>query len=95
MSRISASECLSLLGLPARVLGRLPLLVRYVYRLGRKPSKYGKDRYPSSYVFRVGLWFDAPELEAIEYVIHGTDEEVDAFRRSRLATASTTGAVVS
>ena len=95
MLRISFTEHLSLLGMPARVLGRLPLLVRYAYRLNRQPNEYAKDRCAGRYMIRPGLWLDIPELEALEDVMHGTPGELEAFRKSRLDTASTTGAVVS
>jgi hypothetical protein len=91
---MSVTEWLSATGMPARVLGRLPLLVRYAHNPGRSQSEYGKRRY-HNYHLRIWLRLDILELEALEDVINGTDEEVNAFRKARLDTASTTGAVVS
>jgi hypothetical protein len=92
--QMSVTEWLSAAGLPARVLGRLPLFVRYALNPGRSQSEYGKRRY-HNYHLRIWLRLDIQELEAIEDIIDGTDEELDSFRKSRLSTASTTGAVVS
>lgn len=89
------TEVLSAVGLPARLFGRLPLLVRYLFRPKLNLSQYGEERYHDTFKARPWLWFDALELELIEDVLHGTKEEVEAFRKSRLDTAGTTGAVVS
>jgi hypothetical protein len=91
---MSVTEWLSATGLPARVLGRLPLFVRYAHNPGRSQSEYGKRRYRNDHL-RIWLQLDIQELEAIEDIIDGTDEELDSFRKSRLSTASTTGVVVS
>lgn len=90
------TEIFSALGFPARVLGRLPLLFRYAFNVGGKPSSYGLDRYGPSYRFRLWLRLDAIDLESIETLInYGSDENLEAFRASHLATAGTTSVVVS
>lgn len=89
------TEIFSALGFPARVLGRLPLLFRYAFNAGSKPSSYGLDRYGPSYRFRLWLRLDAIDLESIEMLInYGSDANLEAFRASHLATAGTTSVVV-
>lgn len=89
------TEYFSAIGFPARVLGKLPLLVRYASTAGRKPSDYGIARYGPSYRFRLWLRLDAAELEGIEELINfGSDGNIEAFRASHLATSGTTAVVV-
>lgn len=89
------TEVFSALGFPARVLGRLPLVFRYVLNPRDSPSSYGLERYGPSYRFRLWLRLDALELESIEMLInHGSDANIEAFRASHLAIAGTTSVVV-
>lgn len=89
------TELFSALGFPARVLGRLPLLFRYVGNPKRKPSLYGLERYGPSYRFRLWLRLDALDLESIELLInYGSDSNIEDFRGSHLATSGTTSVVV-
>ena len=95
LTRLLMTEVFSALGFPARVLGRLPLLFRYAFSAGSKPSSYGLDRYGPSYKFRLWMRLDAADLESIEMLInYGSDADIEAFRASNLATMGTTSVVV-
>lgn len=90
------TEYFAAVGFPARVLGRVPLLVRFLSSAGRTPSPYGLARYGPSYRFRPWLRLDAVELENIEELInHGADAHLEAFRASHLAVSGSTAVVVS
>ena len=97
---IDPSEVFSALGFPARILGRIPLFIRYVWALptflSRAASEsYGITRYGWSYRLRPWLLLDIAELEAIESLINAaSDEEVLAFRAVILASANGTTIVV-
>lgn len=89
-------EVFSAIGFPARVLGRVPLLTRYASGFGRKPSSYGLERYGPSYIWRLWLRLDAAELESIETLVNkGSEEDIEAFRATHLATSGSTAVVVS
>ena len=95
----SGPEIFSMLGSPARVLGRVPLVFRYLSEgstvFHPKPSEYALQRYGPNYRFRLWLFFDIGELEAMERLINeGSDEDVFAFRRLHLASGATTTVVV-
>jgi hypothetical protein len=91
----SMTEVFSAIGFPARVLGRIPLLFRYAFSVGSKPSSYGLDRYGPSYKYRLWMRLDAMDLESIEMLInYGSDTDIEAFRASNLATMGTTSVVV-
>ena len=90
------SELFSALGFPARVLGRVPLLVRYAIHPVQTPATYGLERYGPSYRWRLWLRLDAAELEAIEVLINqGSDNNIENFRASHIATAGNSSVVVS
>ncbi|EME40871.1 hypothetical protein DOTSEDRAFT_27473 [Dothistroma septosporum NZE10] len=62
--------------------------------LRRKPSEYALRRYGPTYRWRLWLFFDIGELEAMERMINsGSDEDVFAFRRLHLASGATTTVV--
>lgn len=88
-------EVFSAIGFPARVLGRVPLLTRYASGFGRTPSSYGLERYGPSYIWRLWLRLDAAELESIETLVNkGSEEDIEAFRATHLATSGSTAVVV-
>lgn len=90
------SEVFSAIGFGARVLGRVPLLVRYLWA-GKTlhPNAYVAERYGPSWRWRPWLLCDAGELEVIERLINqGSDESLHAFRAAQLGTAGSTGVVV-
>lgn len=90
------SELFSAIGFSARVLGRVPLLVRYLWAgKALHPSAYVAERYGPSWRWRPWLLCDTGELEAMERLINlAPDESLHAFRSSHLGTASSTGVVV-
>lgn len=90
------SELFTAVGFGARILGRAPLLVRYLWA-GKTlhPDSYIAQRYGTSWRWRPWLILDAGELEVLERLINdGTDEQLLAFRKSHIGTASSTGVVV-
>ena len=96
---MDAPEVFAFIGFPARVAGRLPLLLRYIWGANANVfavSAYAVERFGPSARFRPWLLLDAKELEPIERLINeGTDEEVLDFRSSQLAVGSSTAVVVS
>lgn len=96
---MDAPEVFAIIGFPARVAGRLPLLLRYIWGANANifaPSGYAIERFGPSARFRPWLLLDAAELEPIERLINeGTDEEVLNFRNAQLAMGSSTAVVVS
>lgn len=95
---MDSTELISMIGFPARALGRLPLIARYV--VGRNASldashAYCLERFGSSYRLRPWLMFDAGELRLIEVLINeGSNEEILAFRTAQLASGASTTVVV-
>ena len=96
---MEAPEFFALLGFPVRVLGRAPLLLRYIW--GAKanilaPSAYARERYGPSYKLRPWFLLDARDLEALERLINeGSYAEVLDFRTAQLSIGSSTAVVVS
>lgn len=92
-------EVLSMLGFPARVVGRAPVVARYLWVAPGTlfaTSKYAKERFGPTYRFKPWLRLDTAELEQIERLINdGTDDEVLAFRQAQLASGGMTTVVVS
>lgn len=84
----SIMEVFSLLGAPARLLGRLPLTTRYFYNGFRSSwpnPDYALSRYGKHYRWRPWLMFDVGALEVVEELINmGSDKEVRAFRQNQL-----------
>ena len=88
-------EVFSALGLPARIVGRFPLLSRYALNPQSPSNAYSRKRY-INFSCRPWLWSDTLELEATEELInYGTNAEIEAFLKSRLDIATTTSIVVS
>lgn len=82
-------ELFSALGSPARVLGRIPLIFRYlangVALVGGTGNEYAYSRYGPGYRLRPWLLFDTAELEVIERLINdGKDEDVTGYRTMQL-----------
>lgn len=96
----SGLELFSMLGSPARIIGRLPLAFRLLCQgssaFKTSAAAYATERFGTSYRMRPWLLLDLEELEAMEHLINqGSDEEVFAFRRMHLASGATTTVVVS
>lgn len=91
-------EFFSMLGSPARIIGRLPLVFRFLC-LGTSAFKitsatYATARFGESHTMRPWLKLDIAELEAIEHLINcGSDEDVFGFRRMHIASGATTTVV--
>lgn len=81
-------EIFALIGAPARIFGRLPLITRYLWNgfsLNWQNSEYARSRYGEYYRWRPWLLFDVEELRVAEELINnGTDDMVLSFRRSQL-----------
>lgn len=98
---MESSEVFSMLGFPARLAGRVPVVGRYLWVALSAPktlfatNSYAQKRWPT-YNFRPWLWLDAAELEQIERLINdGSNEEVLEFCRAQLASGAMTTVVVS
>jgi hypothetical protein len=94
---IRASEAFSALGSPARLLGRAPLLPRYLLTgASLAPRPYVAERYGTTYWCRPWLLFDTAELEVLENLINkGSEDQLKEFREAQLSTARNTAVVVS
>ena len=96
--RMDAPEVFAIIGFPARLAGRVPLLLRYIWGANANVfslSGYAIERWGPSARFRPWLLLDAGDLEPIERLINeGTDEEVLNFRGAQLAIGSSTAVVV-
>lgn len=96
---MDAPEFFAILGFPVRVLGRAPLVLRYLWGANANillPSSYARERYGPSYKLRPWLLLDARDLEPLERLINeGSDDEVLDFRSAQLAIGSSTAVVVS
>ena len=94
---MDAPEFFAFLGFPVRVIGRAPLLCRYIWGASANilsTSDYARERIGPSYKWRPWLLLDARDLEPLERLINeGTDEEVLDFRSSQLAIGSSTAVV--
>ena len=94
---MESPELFALLGFPARLLGRLSLLLRYIWSSHFSTTRqYAFQRFGSSYRFRPWLLLDMEGLESMEQMIdHGSDEELLSFRAAHVTTGSSTAVVVS
>ncbi|KAK6438773.1 hypothetical protein LTR95_005021 [Oleoguttula sp. CCFEE 5521] len=85
------SELFSAFGYPARLIGRLPLLPRYLWAGSSLSANndYVLQRYGATYKLRPWLLLDTHELEVIERLLNqGSDIDIVAFRTAHLLTAS-------
>lgn len=87
---IGISELMALIGLPARLVGRLPLSPRYLWGgfhiLNPGTSAYAEARWGKWYRLRVWLLPDIKELELLEELINrGSNRKIAAFRQSQLS----------
>ncbi|KAK5747266.1 hypothetical protein LTR17_000401 [Elasticomyces elasticus] len=83
-------EVLSMLGFPARLAGRMPVVARYLCgppKALKSTSKYALERYGWTYQYRLWLRLDILELQQIERLINdeSNDNEVLQFRQAQLA----------
>ncbi|KAK3715961.1 hypothetical protein LTR37_006691 [Vermiconidia calcicola] len=92
---MESPELFALLGFPARLLGRLSLLLRYIWSSHFSTTRqYAFQRFGSSYRFRPWLLLDMEGLESMEQMIdHGSDEELLSFRAAHVTTGSSTAVV--
>ena len=89
------SSLFALIGFPARILGRTPLFMRFIWAGSDIPTEYSMARFGLSYRLKPWLLLDVGELEVLERLINeGTDEELAAFRSSELTSAAGTAVVV-
>ncbi|KAF2454513.1 hypothetical protein BDY21DRAFT_291230 [Lineolata rhizophorae] len=81
-------EIFAILGAPARLVARLPLLSRTLFNGFSNPwpkTSYARTRYGPLYKLRPWLIFDVRELEGLEELINtATDKQLLAFRKSQL-----------
>lgn len=81
-------EVFAVIGTPARLFGRIPLIVRYIWSLFSSPwpsTPYAKQRFGRKYKWKPWLLFDARELESLEDLINvGTNEEIWIMRDSQI-----------
>ena len=95
----SVIEIFSLLGTPARILGRLPFVTRYIWNGPSRPwrnNEYARTRYGEHYRWRPWLLFDVQDLRVVERLINdGTDQKVLEFHRSQLRNSQNVAVVVS
>lgn len=94
-------EVLSMLGYPARLAGRIPIIARYLLVTPKvlfATSDYARERYGPTYRLRPWLRLDTAELEQIECLINdvsdGADNAVLQFRQAQLASGGMTTVVV-
>ncbi|KAK4897389.1 hypothetical protein LTR27_004909 [Elasticomyces elasticus] len=83
-------EVLSMLGFPARLAGRMPVVARYLCgppKTLKSTDKYALARYGPTIIYRPWLRLDMLELEQIERLINddSNDDEVLQFRQAQLA----------
>jgi hypothetical protein len=92
-------EIFAFLGAPARMLGRLPLISRYIWSGFSRPwysHPYAEARWGRSYRWRVWLLFDMLELQMIEELINdASDKRVEDFRKHQLESLNMVSVVVS
>lgn len=99
-AKISWHEIFSSIGLPARVVGRVPLLGRYLWGgfsilRDRETTAYAEERFGPSYKWRIGLLIDIKELKVLEDLInHGDDRTIAAFRESQVSVSGMIAIVV-
>lgn len=93
-----ALEVFAAIGAPARILGRLPLIVRYFWAGGSKLTRnnaYAESRYGKHYRLRPWLMFDVDELEVVEHLINkASDKNILQFRHHQLEAAQLVAIVV-
>jgi hypothetical protein len=81
-------EMFAILGFPARMLGRLPLITRYIcggFSAHWQHHTYAVDRFGEHYRWRLWLLLDIEELAMIEQLInHGPDGAVVAYKNNQL-----------
>jgi len=81
-------EVFALFGAPARIFGRIPLIMRYACTGLSDPwidHQYARERYGPSYRIRPWLLFDIGELRMIEQLINkASDKTVSDFRKNQL-----------
>ncbi|TKA75342.1 hypothetical protein B0A55_05569 [Friedmanniomyces simplex] len=86
---MEAIEFFSMLGFPARLAGRMPVIARYLTgppKALTSTSKYARERYGKTFKYRLWLSLDIAELEQLEQLINDrSDEEVLQFRHAQLA----------
>lgn len=91
-------EVFALLGAPARIFGRFPLVSRYMWSGLARPwysHPYAKKRWGKSYRLRAWLLFDMLELQMIERLINeAPDKRVEEFRKHQLDSMNTVSVVV-
>lgn len=83
-----------MLGFPARLAGRLPMLARYVWK--NFPShlthRYAEVRFGKSWKFRPWLILDIEALEYTEDLLNnGDDKKVSAYREAQLNSSNSVG----
>ncbi|KAL6711037.1 hypothetical protein ACN47E_006912 [Coniothyrium glycines] len=89
---VENAELLSALGAPARAAARALLMPRYALdafgpvRRWRR-NAYARQRFGSSYLWRVWLMYDARDLEVMENLINeGSDDQLLKLREDKLET---------
>jgi hypothetical protein len=91
-------ELFALLGAPARLVGRRPLMTRYLWNgfsnIWPNPE-YALARYGKYYHWRPWLLFDVQELELVEDIVNRwNNERVIAFRQNQLYTSQLIAIIV-
>ncbi|KAI9792716.1 MAG: hypothetical protein M1816_001815 [Peltula sp. TS41687] len=93
----NAMEIFTIIGAPARVLGRAPLMTRYLWNGFSRTwhnDDYARLRYGKHYRLRPWLLFDIEELEIVEHLINrGTDKRVLDFRKHQIEALQITAVV--
>lgn len=94
----SSTELLALLGFPARLAGRIPLVARYIWKNfpSQSTSRYAEVRFGKSWRWRPWLILDLEALEYIEDLLNeGDDKKVTAYREAQLNNSNSVGVMVS
>ena len=96
MATMSVTELLSAIGFPARIVGRLLLVGRYIYwRRDVRTNNYALQRFGPSYPWRPWLQLDIKELADLEELINDNDgDKIEAFRSSQLSMCGMIGVMV-
>lgn len=83
-----AVEILGLVGFPARIVGRFPLLARFLGSSIYNPwpeRDYAEARYGPRYRWRFWLVLDVKDLKKAEDLLnHGNDSDLMAFQQAQL-----------
>lgn len=86
----SLIEIFGLIGLPARIVARLPLFSRYLRNGWMSPwpnHQYASIRFGRRFRWKPWLSLDVQELERLETLInHGTDESIRSFFQAQSST---------